>query len=153
MKTILWLSIIILPRLLLAATNCEHTDTDLNCVEYVKNYDGDTITVNIPGVISLFGYHMKVRIDGIDTPEIRSQNKCEKELAYITKRKVQSLLEKAKSIQLRGVKRGKYFRIVAQVLADDMDIGKYLIEHNLAVSYDGGTKNTVNWCHYLDKIE
>jgi len=41
--------------------------------------------------------------------------------------------------------RGKYFRIVGRLIADDVDISDLLIQKNLAVLYDGGTK-TKDWC-------
>ena len=40
-------------------------------VEYVRNYDGDTMTVNIPGVHPLFENEIGIRVRGIDTLEIR----------------------------------------------------------------------------------
>jgi micrococcal nuclease len=68
-------------------------------VSFVKNYDGDTITVNIPGQHPVFGNEISVRIKGIDTPEIRSKSSCEKEKSRIAKRLVGERLEAAKSIQ------------------------------------------------------
>jgi len=41
--------------------------------------------------------------------------------------------------------RGKYFRIVGRLIADDVDISELLIQKNLAVLYDGGTK-VKDWC-------
>ena len=41
--------------------------------------------------------------------------------------------------------RGKHFRIVGRLKADGVDISDQLIQRNLAVSYDGGTK-TKDWC-------
>jgi len=41
--------------------------------------------------------------------------------------------------------RGKYFRIVGRLLADGLDISDLLIERQLAVLYDGGTK-VKDWC-------
>ncbi len=41
--------------------------------------------------------------------------------------------------------RGKYFRIVGRLIADDVDISDLLIQRHLAVLYDGGTK-TKDWC-------
>ena len=41
---------------------------------------------------------------------------------------------------------GKYFRIVGRLIADDVDISELLIERQLAVLYDGGTK-TKDWCN------
>ena len=41
--------------------------------------------------------------------------------------------------------RGKYFRIVGRLKADGVDISDLLIEQQLAVLYDGGTKRK-DWC-------
>ena len=41
--------------------------------------------------------------------------------------------------------RGKYFRIVGRLIADGADISDLLIQKNLAVLYDGGTK-LKDWC-------
>ena len=41
--------------------------------------------------------------------------------------------------------RGKYFRIVGRLIADGVDISDLLIERQLAVLYDGGTKRK-DWC-------
>jgi len=41
--------------------------------------------------------------------------------------------------------RGKYFRIVGRLIADGVDISDLLIQMNLAVLYDGGTKGK-DWC-------
>jgi len=41
--------------------------------------------------------------------------------------------------------RGKYFRIVGRLIADDVDISELLIERHLAFLYDGGMK-AKDWC-------
>ncbi len=41
--------------------------------------------------------------------------------------------------------RGKYFRIVGSLIADGVDVSELLIERQLAVLYDGGTK-AKDWC-------
>ncbi len=55
------------------------------------------------------------------------------------------ILRGAKVIELRNMKRGKYFRIVADVLVDDVNLSEILVDSKLAVRYDGGTK-TKDWC-------
>jgi len=44
---------------------------------YVRNYDGDTITFNLPNLHPIIGKNIRVRLNGIDTPEIKG--KCDKE--------------------------------------------------------------------------
>ena len=119
---------------------------DITDVWFVDNYDGDTIKVNIPGVHPLLGANITVRVYGVDAPEIRTKNKCEKQKAIEAKELVKSILVKAKHITLKEVQRGKYFRILAKVYADDVDISQQLIEHKLAYPYYGDTKRKVDWC-------
>lgn len=113
--------------------------------EVTSIYDGDTFRVNIKGMHSLIGERISIRISGIDTPEIRTKCAKEKALAQQAKKLTVSLLRSAKVIELRNVKRGKYFRIIADVYADNKNISEILISSGLAVAYHGGTKSE-NWC-------
>lgn len=111
----------------------------------VSVYDGDTIKVNIKDYPPILGEKISIRINGIDTPEIKG--KCEKEklLAKKARDVVKSTLKNSKIIELKNIQRGKYFRIVADVYADNIQISEILVQKKLAVRYDGGTK-TRNWC-------
>ncbi len=119
---------------------------DFTNVTYHRCYDGDTCTFSIPGVHVLFGGRIPVRVVGIDTPEIKGKCKQEKTLATNARDFVRRTLRNARRIDLLNAKRGKYFRVVARVLADGKDIGQTLIDQGMAVEYDGGTK-TKNWCN------
>ena len=70
---------------------------------------------------------------------------AEKEEAARAQQFVRTRLEKAKQIQLKDAERGKYFRIVARVIADGLDLSKALLYHGHAVKYGGKTKKH-NWC-------
>lgn len=129
------------------AWSCQHTDTEFHCVEYEKNYDGDTITVNIPEVHQLLGRQITVRILGIDAPERKSDDPCERNMAMKAQREVERLLSQARRIDLVNVQRDKYFRVLAEVYADDISVGKVLLKKGFAVPYDGGTKSKVDWCN------
>lgn len=128
------------------ATECGNTATSFKCVKFVKNYDADTITVNIKETHPLLGKNAKVRVNGIDTPEIRTKNLCEKNKGRLAKKFVNSLLRKAKRIDLLNVKRGKYFRIVADVMVDGKSLTELLLKNKLGVIYHGKTKQKINWC-------
>ena len=117
----------------------------LTGVRFVKNYDGDTITVDLKGHHPLFGDDISVRIAGIDTPEIKGKCSQEKELAREAREVVGRILKKAGTIKLKNVRRGKYFRIVADVQAGKQNVADVLIKKGLAVRYDGGTKG-FDWC-------
>ena len=60
------------------AVDCIHDEKTFRCVQYVRNYDADTITFNIPKTHPLLGKEANIRVFGVDTPEIRTRNKLEK---------------------------------------------------------------------------
>ena len=86
-----------------------------------------------------------MRLRGVDTPEIRGKCPWEKRMAKAAKRLVREILEKAGRITLRETGRGKYFRIVAHVVADGTDVSDALLSAGLAVPYQGD-KKTGDWC-------
>tara|TARA_Y100000296_G_scaffold72121_1_gene88250 strand:+ start:448 stop:972 length:525 start_codon:yes stop_codon:yes gene_type:complete len=134
------------------ATLCEHSESSFQCVKYIRNYDADTLTVNVPGLHPLLGEKISIRVNGIDTPELRTKNKCEKEKAKIAKLWVERTLKKAKRIDLKNIQRGKYFRIVADVIVDGRNLTDILLEKGMGYPYDGGTKKKVNWCLSLSEL-
>ena len=127
---------------------CEHTINSFKCVKYISAFDGDTITVDIPNVPIYFGYHAKVRISGIDAPEITSKNACERKVAEEAKNKTTMLLIAAKRIDLININKEKYGRILADVLVDGISIGPLLLKDKLAYEYFGGTKQKIDWCNF-----
>jgi micrococcal nuclease len=112
--------------------------------EITSIYDGDTFRANIKGYPAIVGHHMSIRINGIDTPELRGKCDKEKQLARLAKQFTVKHLRTAKSISLKNVKRGKYFRLIADVYVDGVSLGELLIKNKHAIKYDGGTK--VTWC-------
>jgi endonuclease YncB( thermonuclease family) len=114
-------------------------ETNVKC-ELVKVYDGDTIFCNIPSFPKIIGENISVRISNIDTPELKSKNENEKQLAKNVKKELTLLLKSAKVIWLKKMKRDKYFRINSEIFADDISVENYLIDKGLARKYDGGTK-------------
>ena len=55
-------------------------------------------------------------------------------------------VQEAKNIELHNIKRGKYFRIVADVIVDGKSVKDELIKSKLAYPYKGGTKKKIDWC-------
>ena len=110
-------------------------------------YDADTFRVDIANVPAVIGERMAVRVAGIDAAEMRGKCEKEKQLARKAKQFTVSLLRGAKTIELRNIKRGKYFRLVADVIIDgNVSLSKSLIKHGHAVPYFGG-KKVKNWCN------
>ena len=132
---------------MLPATTHAKSFGDYEGAVYVRNYDGDTITFNLPGLHSIIGEKISIRVNGIDTPEIKG--KCEKEKydAKQAKEMVADILKDAEQITLKNMERGKYFRIAADVYADGENLADILIEAGVAVQYDGG-KKAQKWCEW-----
>lgn len=126
--------------------NCKHDQSTFRCVKYIKNYDADTITVEIPDVHPLLGHQISVRVNGIDTAEIKGKAPCEKDRAVAAQQLVAKLLVGAKRINLHNVQRDKYFRVLADVEVDGQYIKDLLFKERLAYQYHGKTKKKVNWC-------
>ncbi|MDP6085736.1 MAG: thermonuclease family protein [Nitrospinota bacterium] len=108
-------------------------------------YDGDSFRVNISGWPPIIGRRIPIRVAGVDTPEMKGRCPREKELARQAKRFVVAALRGAKVIELRNLRRGKYFRIVADVILDGESLAPMLIAKGLGVPYNGGRK-TRPWC-------
>jgi endonuclease YncB( thermonuclease family) len=51
-------------------------------------------------------------------------------------------LTRASKIELRNIRRDKYFRLLCDVYADDINIAAWLLASKFAKPYDGGTKTT-----------
>jgi len=138
--------------------SCEHDIVGFRCVEYVKNYDGDTITFNIKGVHPIIGKRISVRLFGIDTPEMRPKRKqskeskaCEKAKAREVKDYVAGILKNADRIDIVDPQRGKYFRIVGSIVVDGKDLTFLLLNKGYGYSYLGGAKEKIDWCLYSKK--
>ncbi|MBU2514518.1 thermonuclease family protein [bacterium] len=125
----------------------------LQNAKYITCYDGDTCRFNVPGVHPIIGKNVSVRLDGIDTPEIKGKCSNEKELAKKAKVFLNQLFKNLKPgdrIDLTRLERGKYFRLVATIIIQSEDgttlnVNEQLIKNDLAVPYDGKAK-THSWC-------
>ena len=110
----------------------------------ISVYDGDTFRVDIDELSPIAGKNISIRVNGVDTPEIRGKCESEKELAIEARDYVAELLEGADEILLVDTERGKYFRILAVVMIDGVNLTKLLIDNGLGYAYTGGTKKS--WC-------
>lgn len=108
--------------------------------EVVKVRDGDTFVINIKNIPDVFGSEIAVRIRGIDTPEKSDDREHIKKIALEAKAELERLLSSSKKIVLYDLERDKYFRLLAGVKADNIDVGEYLIKKGLAKKYNGGKK-------------
>jgi len=118
---------------------------DIENVVFIKNHDGDTLTVNIPGYPDIIGKEISIRVLGIDSPEIKGICDNEALLAVQAKRFVNEQLTGASKIDIVEVGRDKYFRIDGDVVYDGKSLRKEMLDRGYAFPYDGGTKIN-HWC-------
>lgn len=100
-------------------------------------YDGDTITV-VFKFIDTF-YKWSCRMNGIDTPEIKSKNPAEKDLAIKARDFLRDKIL-GKIIKINCGDFDKYGRLLVGVIYDDENINTYMIQSGYAKAYTGGTK-------------
>ena len=108
--------------------------------QVIKVYDGDSIT--IAGYLPMYNsplFRFSVRLNGIDTAEIKGKNEDEKAAAKEARDALSKLILH-KEIVLKNVGTEKYGRVLADVYLDDLCVNDWLISEHYAVKYDGGTK-------------
>lgn len=150
---------------LVLQNGCQHTKKVFRCVEYLRNYDGDTLAVNIPGLHPLFGKNIRVRVRGIDTAEIQPRGKCkgptskacfrrqkcERRLAQVAQKELQKLLSSGKRLEIHDAKRGNYFRILGTPIVDGTNISDWMLARGYAVPYRRKGLRT-DWCEVEARI-
>lgn len=94
--------------------------------EVVRVCDGDTFVCNIDSYPPLIGKEIRVRLRGIDAPELNSRDPVERQRAWQAKTVLIQLLKNSKDIELRNISRGKYFRIIADVHVDKQPVTNFL---------------------------
>ena len=130
--------------------DCQPFVAPIKYGKVVKVYDGDTVHIIAPlfdGVTSRF----KVRLAGIDTPEIRTKDEWEKKAGYIAK---DILNEKIgdKIIELRNVSYDKYGRILADIILNNENINQWLINIEWACPYNGKGSKLVKNTNWKSKV-
>jgi len=125
-----------------AAFAAQHYDGPI-VADVVSVYVGDTLTVDAhpwPQITM----RVSVRVNGIDTPEIRGKCEEEKVLAQNARTLTKEMTDQ--KVLLRNIFLGKYAgRVVADVYAENgAKIAETLVSQGIAYRYDGGARRS--WC-------
>jgi endonuclease YncB( thermonuclease family) len=103
-------------------------------------YDGDTFRAFLPPHNK---ESQRVRLRGVDTPELKGQCKSEIDNAIRARDFVRLYLSRAKQIELKNVGRDKYKRVLADVYVDGVNLSQVLIKNKLGRKWRGRREN---WC-------
>lgn len=102
--------------------------------------DGDTFVCDIDDWPPIVGLRIPVRISGIDCLELDDTRTAAQALALRAKQFTRTKLMHASLVELRNVRRGKWFRVNAEVYVDGHSLAQLLLAHYLALPYFGGKK-------------
>ena len=125
----------------------------------VKVVDGDTIDVDIDLGFGVWLRNQRIRMMGIDTPESRTRDLEEKKFGLLAKDKLQTLLANGKVIKTFKDAKGKFGRILADVIvyhsAQDRWCGatEIMIQEGYGVKYHGQSKEDIQEQHLANRIK
>ena len=115
--------------------------------------DGDTIDVTLDLGFDIL-HKCRVRLYGIDTPECRTRDLDEKARGKIAAGFVQSSVEEGELIQIRTKlkdSRGKYGRVLGELIVDGININQSMIDKHYCVAYYGQNKDEVEHEHMINR--
>ena len=120
--------------------SCKHTDTSLNCVEYIRNTTPTLIKFNVHSTHAILGRNLTSQLKGIHVPNIKSTDKCEQKVAVEARDFATRILASAVKIDLTNIARAKRFRVLADVVVDGKNLAEILVAHSYAYYYDDKPK-------------
>lgn len=105
----------------------------------VEVIDGDTVTIAAPYLPDPLEKTLPLRIEGVDTPELRSRNPAEREAAKRAKAFVIDAIAQGYTVKIRSW--DKYARLLGTItLPDGSLLADKLIASGLGHPYLGGRK-------------
>ena len=115
--------------------------------------DGDTIDVVLNLGFDIL-YKSRVRLYGIDTPESRTRNLDEKARGKMAGSFLKKSVEEGEKVIIQTKlkdSKGKYGRVLGEVVVDNKNINKLMIKKNLAVAYFGQSKEEIESEHLKNR--
>jgi micrococcal nuclease len=114
----------------------EYTIKNIN-----KVVDGDTLDVSID-----LGFYVtilqRIRLNGLDTPEINSKDELERNMAQEAKMFLSDWMSYQKQLKIKTIKDDKYGRMLGDIIGDNgITVNSLMLERGYAWPYDGNTKN------------
>tara|TARA_R100000541_G_scaffold28126_1_gene37454 strand:- start:623 stop:1045 length:423 start_codon:yes stop_codon:yes gene_type:complete len=115
--------------------------------------DGDTIDVVLDLGFDIL-YRCRVRLYGIDTPESRTRDKDEKVRGKLASAFLKDSVKKGKKViietKLKDSK-GKFGRVLGNVIVDGLNLNQVMIDNFLAVAYFGQSKDDIEEEHLVNR--
>ena len=118
-----------------------------------KVVDGDTCDVILDLGFDIL-YKSRVRLYGIDTPESRTRNKDEKARGKMASAFLKEAIKEGEKVVIQTKlkdSRGKFGRVLGDVVVDGVNINQLMVKCNLAVAYYGQSKDDVEAEHMRNR--
>tara|TARA_R100000697_G_scaffold5515_1_gene10873 strand:- start:171 stop:590 length:420 start_codon:yes stop_codon:yes gene_type:complete len=115
--------------------------------------DGDTVDVVLDLGFDV-SYSCRVRLYGIDTPESRTRNKDEKARGKMAGSFLEEAIEDGEKVVIQTKlkdSKGKYGRVLGDVVVDGVNINELMVKCHLAVAYHGQSKKDVEAEHLRNR--
>ena len=123
--------------------------------EVERVVDGDTVDVVLDLGFDIL-YKSRVRLYGIDTPESRTRNKDEKARGKMATAYLKQAISDGDKVVIQTKlkdSRGKFGRVLGDVVIDGLNINQTMVENNYAVKYYGQSKEDVEEEHQINRTK
>ena len=117
--------------------------------------DGDTVDVVLDLGFDIL-HKCRVRLYGIDTPESRTRDLDEKARGKMAGAYLKEAVDNGTKVVIETKlkdSRGKYGRVLGNVVVDGVNINEAMIENSLAVAYFGQSKDDVEAEHLINRTK
>jgi len=111
--------------------------------------DGDTVDVVLDLGFDV-SFKSRVRLYGIDTPESRTRDLDEKARGKMATAFLKEAIDSGEKVVIQTKlkdSRGKFGRVLGDVIVDGININQELITNNYAVAYFGQSKEEIELGH------
>ena len=111
--------------------------------------DGDTVDVVLNLGFDIL-YKCRVRLYGIDTPESRTRNLDEKARGKMAGAFLKEAIDNGTKVVIQTKlkdSKGKFGRVLGDVVVDGININKSMIDHFHAAAYFGQSKEAIEAVH------
>jgi|TARA_R110000782_G_scaffold237653_2_gene324125 micrococcal nuclease len=125
---------------------------EYNC-KVEKIVDGDTIDVVLDLGFDIL-YKSRVRLYGIDTPESRTRNLDEKVRGKMASAFLKKAIEEGEKVCIQTKlkdSRGKFGRVLGDVVVDGVNINQSMVDNHHAVKYFGQSKDDIEEEHLKNR--
>jgi micrococcal nuclease len=117
--------------------------------------DGDTCDCIIDCGFSIL-HKCRVRLYGIDTPESRTRNKDEKVRGKMAASFLKDAIENGEKVVIQTKlkdSRGKFGRVLGEIIVDGVNINQAMVENYHAAAYFGQSKEAIEAVHLSNRTK